>query len=65
MKAGANEIIYIAQHETPEAVRKRSRYVVDHSSICVCFQTRIHGGTADTVKYAAAQGLKIMNLFTY
>ena len=40
----------------------RNKYMVDHSSLCICYLTSFHGGTASTVRYADYRGLDIINL---
>ena len=40
----------------------RNRYLVDHSSACICYLNNLRSGTAYTVKYAESQGLQIINL---
>ena len=40
----------------------RNRYMVDHSRYCLCFLTKLTGGTAHTIAYAKKQQLQIYNL---
>lgn len=40
----------------------RNRYMVDHSSLCICYMSSFHGGTASTVRYAAFRNIEIINL---
>lgn len=42
-------------------MHKRNRYLVDNSSVCVCYLTEDTGGTAYTVNYAIKSGLKVIN----
>ncbi len=43
-------------------MQKRNRFMVDNSSLLVCYQTQLRGGTASTVAYALQKGLRIINL---
>ncbi len=58
----ANEVICLADHYYNGCMFVRNRYLVDHSSICVSYQTKQTGGTAFTVKYASKKGVKVINL---
>ncbi|MBR0196128.1 MAG: DUF1273 family protein [Paludibacteraceae bacterium] len=58
----ADEVICLSEQYYTGCMFARNRYLVDHSSICVSYQTRQSGGTAYTVKYATARGLRIINL---
>ena len=41
----------------------RNRFMVDHSSLCVCWLLRFNrSGTMSTVKYAARQDIPVINL---
>lgn len=40
----------------------RNRYMVDRSSLCLCYFRQPKGGTASTVAYALRQGLTVVNL---
>lgn len=55
----ADEIIYISEEYYPDCMKKRNRYMVDKSTACVAYLTRMSGGTAYTVTYAVEQGKKI------
>lgn len=58
----ANETIYTGDVYSRECMFVRNRYLVDHSSHCICYLTNDRGGTAYTVRYAEKQGLQICNL---
>lgn len=62
IKTRADQVLYTSQHYFRGCMHKRNRYLVDTSSICVCYLTRDSGGTAYTVHYAQARGLEIINL---
>ena len=60
----ADEVIYTGDVYEPGCMFVRNRYLVDHSSICLCClrEGSARGGTAYTVRYADKQGLPIVNL---
>lgn len=43
-------------------MQTRNRYMVDHSSLCICYLYSLHGGTAYTVRYALSQDIPVINL---
>ena len=58
----ADEVIYTSEEYKKGCMHKRNRYLVDHSSLCICYMTRKSGGTAYTVKYAENKGITIVNI---
>lgn len=54
--------VYTSEKYTSSCMHKRNRYLVDNSSICVCYLTGSRGGTVYTVNYARQQGLKVINI---
>lgn len=62
IKAQANDVVYTAQDYSRGCMQKRNRYMVDNSSVCVCYCTRGKGGTAYTVRYAEKKGLPVINI---
>ena len=60
--SAADEVICLADQYYTGCMFIRNRYLVDHSSICVSYQTKQTGGTAFTVKYASKKGIKVINL---
>lgn len=40
----------------------RNKFMVDNSSLLICYSTGKSGGTKSTVKYATDKGLKIINI---
>ena len=58
----ADKVVYTSQNYTRDCMFKRNRHLVDHSSACICYQTKQTGGTAYTVEYARRHGLRIINL---
>ena len=59
--ARANEVVTLAPAYRPGCMQARNRYLVDHSSVVLCYLTERSGGTAYTVRYAVSQGLPIIN----
>lgn len=43
----------------------RDRYLVNHSSYCICYCTKDTGGTAYTVQYAQKRDLQILNITNF
>lgn len=62
IKEAADEVICLSDHYYNGCMHERNRYLVDHSSVCICYLTGDTGGTAYTVKYARSKGLRIFNL---
>ena len=60
--AEANKTIYVSEQYDRECMQRRNEFMVDHSSVCVCYLTKTKGGTANTVVYAVRQGLQILNI---
>lgn len=64
IKAQADKVVYTSQGYHRGCMHVRNRHLVDHSSLCISYLTQGTGGTAYTVRYAAAQGLDVVNLGT-
>ena len=62
IKASATEVVCLAEHYFRGCTHQRNRYMVQRSSVCVCYLTKEKGGTASTVKYALRNGLFVRNL---
>ena len=60
--SAADEVICLTDRYYTGCMFVRNRYLVDHSSLCVSYQTKQTGGTAYTVKYALKKGVKVINL---
>ncbi len=58
----ADSVTYMSEHYTRFCMQLRNRQMVEQSSICISYLEKETGGTAYTVKYAAKQGLKIINI---
>ena len=60
--SAADKVICLAERYYTGCMFARNRYLVDHSVICVSYQTKQTGGTAYTVKYALKKGVRVINL---
>ena len=60
----ADERIVLRGAYTPSCMHERNRYMIDHSAACIaCWDGRTGGGTAATVRYAAARGVPVRNVY--
>ena len=62
IKSSADKVICLAEHYYRGCMQRRNRYMVDRSSVCICYLTKDTGGTAYTVRYARKQRLSVTNL---
>lgn len=60
----ADSVDYVHESYAPGVMQERNRALVDGSSLCVAFMTRLSGGTHSTVAYARKCGLRVINLYT-
>lgn len=58
----ASEVITLADAYHPGCMQERNRYLVEHSTVCLCYLTEPSGGTAYTVRYAVSRSLPVVNL---
>ena len=58
----ASSVWYAAECCSPGSMRRRNRYLVDHTSRCVAYLRRMRGGTLYTVNYALDQQIEVDNL---
>lgn len=58
----ANEVWYAAELCSPESMKRRNRYLVDHAGRCIAYLRRMRGGTLYTVNYAMDCGIPVDNL---
>ena len=58
----ADKVRILSEHYYNGCMQASNRFLVDNSSICVCYLRQEHGGTAYTVKYAEKNGKTIINL---
>lgn len=53
---------YVSPHYSPFCFQVRNQYMVDNSSLLIAAYSGESGGTRNTVKYAAKQNMKIINI---
>lgn len=58
----SNKVVYTSSSYYNGCMQKRNCFLVDNSSICVCYLTEETGGTAYTVSDAARKKCTIINL---
>ena len=58
----ADKIRYVSDEYSPGCMKKRNHYMVDHSGYCICALLRDRSGTAQTVRYARENGLRVINV---
>ena len=56
----ADDVIYVSKEYSPECMKKRNRFMVDESGVCIAYLKRMSGGTAYTVTYAVETGREII-----
>lgn len=57
----ADKVVYTSHNYYNGCMQKRNRYLVDYSSLCICYLNKTTGGTAYTVEYAKKSKLTIIN----
>lgn len=62
LKEQAQEVIHLQEDYSSGCYYRRNRYMVDSSSVCICYQCRSSGGTAYTTQYAAENGVEVINV---
>ncbi|HWP21513.1 MAG TPA: SLOG family protein [Candidatus Cryosericum sp.] len=62
LSAAGERVWYAADVCSPDSMRKRNRYLVDHSTRCIAYLKRLHGGTLYTVNYALENDVPVENL---
>lgn len=58
----ADERIYVGEEYTKYCMQKRNRFLVDNSSVLVCYLKKPTGGTAYTHSYAIKNDIKIIKV---
>ena len=58
----ADRIVYVSQSYSPDCMKKRNYYMIDHSRYCICACRREQSGTAQTIRYALEQNRRIIPL---
>ena len=62
IKELADEVVYTSKEYSKGCMHKRNRYLVNHSTLCICYLIENKGGTAYTVKYAESKGVSVINI---
>ena len=57
----SDEIVYVSEKYTDGCMKRRNKYMVDHSAYCICALLWPFNGTDQTVKYAMQKGLRVIN----
>ena len=57
------EIFTVCPQYSTDCFHRRNDYLIDNSSVLVCFYNGTRGGTQYTVKRALKNGLRIINIF--
>lgn len=60
--ARADSVLWLSDQYYKGCMLMRNRYLVAHSSLCVCFLEDRRGGTLYTVGCAVHEGLEVINL---
>lgn len=60
--AESDQVIYVSEEYHDSCIKKRNRFMVDHSAYCICAGLHPFGGTDQTVKYARQTGLRVINV---
>ena len=61
-----DELVFPEQIENTHpkgAIKKRNRWMVEHSDMVICYITNRFGGAYEAVKYARRRGVRICNLY--
>lgn len=62
LKEASSKVVIISAGYRSGIYYRRNRHLVDFSSACIVYMTRKNSGTGYTVNYAAANGLKVINI---
>lgn len=60
--AAADGTVVLSPDYYDGCMQARNRFMVDRSSLCLCYMTRFEGGTWFTVRYALHEGITLKNL---
>ena len=60
ISAQSDEKIVLSPDYYQGCMQTRNRYMVDHSSLCICYLYSLRGGTAYTVRYAFFRDLPVI-----
>jgi len=57
-----DDVVYVSQEYTQGCMMTRNRYMIERSSMCICYLTQATGGTAATFNYAKQKRIQVVNL---
>ncbi len=60
----ADEVHCLSKTYTKTCMMRRNRFMVNNSSCCIFYLTRMQSGTYKTVEYAIEQGIKLCNILS-
>lgn len=60
--AEADKVVYVSEQYAVGCMKKRNKYMVDHSAYCICALLPPLNRTDQTVRYAWQKGLKVINV---
>ena len=58
----ADDVYVLSEAYYTGCMQSRNRFMVDRSTLCLCWMTRFEGGTWSTVRYALYNGVPVKNL---
>ncbi|MFI3255699.1 MAG: SLOG family protein [Eubacteriales bacterium] len=62
IRDGCHELVVLNEKKIKGCYYQRNRFMVDHSSLLICYCSTKSGGTAYTVQYAGEIGVEVINL---
>ncbi len=62
MLKSADEVTVLSEFYTKWCMQKRNEFMVNNSSVVVCYVRKQSGGTVNTLKYALKKGLEIIKV---
>lgn len=62
MLDSADYKIILTDKYTPTCMMERNKFMVDNSSILICYVTKNYGGSYATKKYAISKGIKVVEV---
>ena len=58
----ADEIVCVSDNYVDGCMKKRNRYMIEHSSHCICALLHPFSGTEQTVRHARQAGVAVINV---
>lgn len=60
--SSADHVVCLAENYYDGCMQERNKFMVDNSSLLICYLKTNRGGTYSTVKYAVEKGVKVIYL---